>query len=151
MGLDMYLYKKNYIRTDEFYKEEVRNEVIVKTGGEIDTTIKPNRIKYIVEEVGYWRKANQIHAWFVKNVQGGTDDCAPYEVNREQLEELRQLITEALADKDASLLPPQAGFFFGNATVDEYYWQDLRETETALGKILEEFPAGWYFEYHSSW
>ncbi len=40
------------------------------------------------EQVGYWRKANQIHAWFVENVQGGTDDCNSYEVTKEQLETL---------------------------------------------------------------
>ena len=39
-------------------------------------------------EVGYWRKANAIHKWFVDNVQDGVDDCAYYEVSKEQLEEL---------------------------------------------------------------
>ena len=37
------------------------------------------------QEVGYWRKANHIHAWFVKNVQEGEDDCGMYPVSREQL------------------------------------------------------------------
>ena len=40
------------------------------------------------EGVGYWRKANQIHNWFVENVQNGVDDCGCYEVTKEQLEEL---------------------------------------------------------------
>ena len=101
--------------------------------------------------IGYWRKANAIHKWFVDNVQEGTDNCGNYYVSREQLSELRQLITEALADKDASLLPPQAGFFFGSNQVDQYYWEDLRDTEEKLGRVLEEFPEGWDFEYHSSW
>lgn len=29
----------------------------------------------IMEQVGYWRKANQIHNWFVENIQDGIDDC----------------------------------------------------------------------------
>lgn len=29
----------------------------------------------ITEEVGYWRKANHIHKWFVENIQDGEDDC----------------------------------------------------------------------------
>ena len=37
------------------------------------------------EEVGYWRKANQIHKWFVDNVQDGVDDCGEYKVTKEQL------------------------------------------------------------------
>lgn len=37
----------------------------------------------IAEDVGYWRKANAIHAWFVKNVQGGVDNCQSHEVSKE--------------------------------------------------------------------
>tara|TARA_R110000868_G_scaffold410662_2_gene699576 strand:- start:69 stop:524 length:456 start_codon:yes stop_codon:yes gene_type:complete len=40
------------------------------------------------EEVGYWRKANQVHAWFVNNVQNGVDECQESTVTRKQLEEL---------------------------------------------------------------
>lgn len=29
----------------------------------------------IVEDIGYWRKANEIHDWFVRQVQNGEDDC----------------------------------------------------------------------------
>ena len=42
----------------------------------------------IIEHVGYWRKANQIHHWFVENVQDGEDDCGDYEVSVEQLKYL---------------------------------------------------------------
>ena len=41
--------------------------------------------------VGYWRKANQIHDWFVRNVQSGEDNCRDYHVSREKLEELKNL------------------------------------------------------------
>ena len=44
--------------------------------------------KSIIEDVGYWRKANAIHKWFVDNIQDGEDDCGYYEVAPEQLEEL---------------------------------------------------------------
>jgi hypothetical protein len=43
----------------------------------------------ISEEVGYWRKANMIHNWFVEHVQDGIDDCRYHnEVTKETLEEL---------------------------------------------------------------
>lgn len=46
----------------------------------------------ISEEVGYWRKANQIHNWFVENIQDGEDDCCYHrEVTKEDLEELLML------------------------------------------------------------
>ena len=43
----------------------------------------------ITEQVGYWRKANQIHNWFVEHVQDGVDDCNYHrEVTEEDLNEL---------------------------------------------------------------
>lgn len=41
-----------------------------------------------LEELVYWRKANQIHRYFVENVQNGIDDCSYYKVSKEQIEEL---------------------------------------------------------------
>ena len=42
-----------------------------------------------MEEIGYWRKANQIHNFFVKNVQDGEDDCSYHnECTKEILEDL---------------------------------------------------------------
>lgn len=38
----------------------------------------------IMEQVGYWRKANQIHNWFVENIQDGVDDCGYHREVREQ-------------------------------------------------------------------
>lgn len=44
---------------------------------------------HIMEKVGYWRKANQIHNFFVENVQDGEDDCSYHnECTKEILEDL---------------------------------------------------------------
>lgn len=45
----------------------------------------------IDEQIGYWRKANQIHNWMVNNVQDGIDDCGTYEVGKDKLEELLEI------------------------------------------------------------
>lgn len=43
----------------------------------------------IMEQVGYWRKENMIHQWFVDHVQDGIDDCRYHnECTKEILEEL---------------------------------------------------------------
>ena len=47
--------------------------------------------KTIIQMIGDWRKANQIHNWFVKNVQHGEDDCGAYEVTEAQLGKLLQI------------------------------------------------------------
>ena len=58
-------------------------------------------IRSIVEEVGYWRKANHIHNWFVQNVQNGADDCDYHEeVTKETLEELLDVCRKVLASCD---------------------------------------------------
>lgn len=143
MGLDMYLNAKRFL----WHSEDDLASNIASAFPEL----KDRRVKEVVVEAMYWRKANSIHAWFVENVQDNEDDCGNYYVSRDQLEELRQLVLEALDKKDASLLPPQAGFFFGSTTVDDWYWQDLRATAEGLEKALVELPDGWEFEYHSSW
>lgn len=152
MGLDMYLYKKNYIWSGEWVNPEAKQEVIVKTGGKVDTKIKPERIKYVVEEVGYWRKANQIHNWFVQNVQNGNDDCGNYYVSREALEGLLNICRIVSVDKEKAeeLLPTQSGFFFGGTEYDEWYYQDIENTIKILEDVLSD-ETGDDFEYSSSW
>ena len=152
MGLDMYLYKKNYIWSGEWVNPEAKQEVIVKTGGEVDKHIKPERVKYVVEEVAYWRKANSIHKWFVDNCQDGVDDCRNAYVDREKLEELLDLCKQVKADPDKAheLLPTQSGFFFGSTQYDEWYFEDINNTIEMLEGILSD-ETGDEFEYHSSW
>lgn len=144
MGLDMYLNAKRFL----WHNEEALSATVAQAFPEI----KDRRVKEVIVEAMYWRKSNQIHKWFVDNVQEGVDDCGNYDVSRDKLEELRQLILKVLDTKDTTLLPPQEGFFFGSNKVDQYYWEDLRDTAEKLDKVLTDFPLeNWYFEYHSSW
>lgn len=76
MGLDMYLNRRLY--TDEY------DGIEINLSADLDY-INPKNIHYIIERVAYWRKANQIHNWFVENVQGGQDDCGEYFVSRDDL------------------------------------------------------------------
>lgn len=51
----------------------------------------------IMEQAGYWRKANHIHNWFVENVQDGEDDCRyHHEVTEEKLKELLDVCNTVL-------------------------------------------------------
>lgn len=51
----------------------------------------------IEREVAYWRKANQIHKWFVDTVQGGRDECQSSDVSIEQLQDLYKRCASILA------------------------------------------------------
>ncbi len=97
-----------------------------------------------------WRKANQIHKWFVDECQNGRDECQYTCFSAEKLGELVAAIGEALEHKDSTVLPPQAGFFFGSTDIDEWYWKELESTHETLKDILDAGRFE-YFTYHSSW
>lgn len=143
MGLDMYLSRKRWITN--------KKEIEIKGIKNID----PKNIRYITDEIMYWRKANGIHKWFVDNVQNGNDDCNEYVVEKEQLEKLINTIKEIIEtpEKAPKLLPTQEGFFFGDTNYDDDYFQELEETKKQLEKVLkedEENPFVSYL-YQSSW
>ena len=49
MGLDMYLTKRTYVQNWDYMKESEKNHVSVK--GADEKHIKPDRVKYIIEEL----------------------------------------------------------------------------------------------------
>ena len=150
MGLDMYLSKKTYVKYWDHNGDNNYDVKVTKAGN--PTKIDPKKVSYIVEEVGYWRKANQIHQWFVDNVQGGVDDCRDAYVERHKLEELLNLCKIVSIDKDKAeqLLPTASGFFFGGTGYDEWYYDQINDTIQILEEALSDDEAD-HFEYHSSW
>lgn len=153
MGLDMYLKKKIYVGA-HYDHRSVRGNVEIYIEG-LPLKVNFNRISQIEEQVGYWRKANQIHRWFVENVQKGQDDCREYYVS---IEDLKSLLADCKKVKDCvieapEVLPTQQGFFFGGTDYDEYYWQDIDDTIEIVEEILkeeEEGSRGDYY-YRASW
>lgn len=156
MGLDMYLSKKTYVKQWE-YKEDDNFKVEVTKKEKPVENIESERISYVIEDVGYWRKANHIHKWFVDNVQYGEDNCKEYYVEESQLEELLELCKRVLADNSLAeeLLPSESGFFFGSIEYDEYYYKDLEHTVEIIETLLSERNKDGYLlgdiYYSSSW
>lgn len=151
MGLDMYLTKRTYVKNWSHMMDTEKHSVTVTRGGKPVEQIDPERISYIIQDVGYWRKANAIHQWFVENVQGGEDNCREHYANNEKLRELLDLVEQVLADRSMAgeLLPTQAGFFFGSTEYDDDYFVDLERTRDILTEALKD-EAGDY-QYQSSW
>jgi hypothetical protein len=113
----------------------------------------------------YWRKANQIHGWFVNTLGEGVDECQEIYVSREALVQLQSecaklLSAKAVLDDEAmkelamEVLPPMGGFFFGGYEIDEWYWGDIQHTYDSLTELLDEIPIGsWnhHITYQASW
>ena len=112
------------------------------------------------EEIGYWRKDNHIHRWFVENVQDGIDDCGAYLVSREKLIELRKACLKVLQAKydekkrlsvASGLLPTRSGFFFGSTDYDEFYFDSLKRTLNILDEALDNTSGDQEIYYQASW
>lgn len=108
----------------------------------------------IYEQVGYLRKANQIHNWLVKNIQDGKDECQSTIFTRDKILKLKHTCHAVMNNiLDApSMLPTQKGFFFGSTDYDVDYVQDIKDTYEICEKILKTTD----FEkqvivYHASW
>lgn len=160
MGLDMYLEARRFVSGYSHSGEEENqlfNDLAKTIGME---QAHDERYITVNVNVAYWRKANAIHDWFVKNVQDGEDDCRSYYVSREKLQELHDLClkvvkagTQEVAEE---LLPTASGFFFGDTAYDEYYFEQVDWTAKRLAEILRTIPeksgmTGVDFYYNSSW
>lgn len=93
MGLDMYLSAERFLWGGGY--DHPDNEVSEKISAVMGGT--PGRVRRVQCEIGYWRKANAIHAWFVKNCQGGVDECQETELCRGDLQQLLDVCKQVLA------------------------------------------------------
>lgn len=163
MGLDMYLYAEKYVpfrKSDGESDGNQKFDILVELA-ELDELVDKKQgyiFAYATVEIGYWRKANAIHKYFVDNCADGKDECQEINVYRETLVALKDICGQLILTKDVEqakkLLPPQSGFFFGNTEIDEYYFDDVKYTYNLLNKILEKIPEGNYdyeFIYRASW
>ena len=157
MGLDMYLYRKEYVSPfawdqDEKDDKEANLHSVIASHFNIDPEMSGVYVDYCV---AYWRKANAIHGWFVNTLAGGVDECQPIYVSLDKLIELRELansvvLTPAMA---GDILPPQEGFFFGSSDIDEWYISDMKKTVEMLDKVISSVSPDKYssFYYQASW
>lgn len=156
MGLDMYLYRREYVSTfawsqDYWAAKEANLHSVIANHFNIDPSMGGVYVDYCV---AYWRKANAIHGWFV-DLDGGRDECQFINVSLDQLKELRELansvvLTPAMA---GDILPPQEGFFFGSSDIDEWYISDMKKTVEMLDKVISSVSPNEYptFFYQASW
>ena len=106
MGLDMYLYaEKNISQYDYETKDgkmsRVDNPEYDKANAFMSNM--PNG-EYggitITKCVAYWRKANAVHGWIVRNCANGVDECQRIYMSREDLLKLREACHIGLKTRD---------------------------------------------------
>jgi hypothetical protein len=162
MGLDMYLYLRKHESCSQWSTknfEEEKKRFYPEELKELGENIAKNNFmsKNTEYQVAYWRKANQIHKYFVKKCADGVDDCSPVYVALEDLKELVSLCREVIEHpkRAKAKLPTQDGFFFGSVEYDEYYEQELEYTVEQLEPIIKflESEKGSDYDaiYRASW
>lgn len=159
MGLDMYLYVRKYesktqwnenknVSIKDFYPKELHYLA--------SKHYKDNFLSKTTEyQVGYWRKANAIHKWFVDNCGYGKDNCERYYVSRNALKQLLKLCNQVINNKDQAeqLLPTQKGFFFGDTKYDEWYFEDVEYTIALVKRVINFLEKNKEYDciYNASW
>ena len=109
------------------------------------------------EEIYYWRKCNQIHNWFIRN--GNLDEdynagdpslVIDKDLARKFIDELKIVIENH--GKAEELFPTASGFFWGNTAYDDWYFEDLKDTYTALiGEFVNTDWDNEHWEYNCWW
>ena len=141
MGLDMYL--NAYQGADENTMKKIVAEM------KAESFIR-ERLPYVQVSisVAYWRKAQEVHNWFVRHCANGVDDCKPMYVTRKKLEELLKVSKEVQSSKNPDAL---GGFTNASAEALGWYYDQITVTITQLEKALANVPDDWDFEYQASW
>lgn len=117
MGLDMYLYAEKSISAYDY--ETINGEVSRRDNLEYDKTIEASGLdtlptaQYphieISKCVAYWRKANAIHGWIVRNCANGVDKCQRIEIDFQDMKGLRDSCLIALAHRNKALPNKESG------------------------------------------
>jgi hypothetical protein len=97
--------------------------------------------------VAYWRKANQIHKWFVDNCQEGVDECQVSDpISREKLTELRDLCQQVI-DKSVLVEGKIAnGYSMTSTGGREFHYQDGKiVTNPEVAEKLLPSQGGFFF------
>jgi hypothetical protein len=167
MGLDMYLFSLPKINELDYGDVTLANAQMSKHQAEKDEIyekIKP-LIKHfeeydlswssLYEEVAYWRKANQIHNWFVEMLHNGEDNpCFTQVVTKENLQDLYNLCRRVLTrtEHPMDLLPTRPGCYFGSTSYDSFYYRQIDETQSLIAALLKNFNfETHYLLYQCSW
>lgn len=150
----MYLSKRTYVKNWGFMEPEERHTVSVVKNNEQVSYIKPHRVSYIVESMMEWRKSNQIHNWFVENVQNGVDDCKEYYVSLNDLKELLEVcknVLEVIEKSEKIKQTVEVGFSDGKPLMKEIEVYSNPEIEELLPTIKGFFFGSTeYDEYYVS-
>lgn len=109
-------------------------------------------------EVHYWRKANSIHNWILKETGTPSDFNAGdngIELTKDMLikfvEQAETVLRDRSDETSERLIPSCSGFFFGNTAYDEWYYKDIEDTAEKFKQLISTFDFESYELVYSCW
>ncbi|WP_449426856.1 hypothetical protein [Rhodanobacter umsongensis] len=150
MGLDMYLEAKRYVAPYDAQTEPMRRAIGAAIGY-VPPKEKPGEDASLLEvsgvtvRVGYWRKFDALHQWFVSNVQQGCDDCRAAFVSADILIELEEQLEQVGDD------PASASEYFTADSDETLEEDDVDYTLKVLHHAKRLQMQGWDIYYRASW
>lgn len=156
MGLDQYLYRKTYLGYDDkqnireaLGKETYRKEKNIPEGFKLppalkDTLEKLEKCAEYNEEVAYWRKANMLHGWFVRNCQSIQEDIE-IKVTYQDLVNLLKDINEVLENTVLETGQVHMGTTFTDKGIEEKYEEGLIVKDSSVAEELLPTTQGFFF------
>jgi hypothetical protein len=138
MGLDMYLYKRNYVQKWEHHTPENTFDVSVKRGGVTYPNIKPERIVYVIEKVAQWRKFYPLNDWLFENCP---NDSQEFSIDREKIIEVIELLKQQVENPEEEIIK--------GITSDEWFVEEAHRTIQLLEDILSEDDSDDFIYYAS--
>jgi len=161
MGLDQYLTAKKYVTKFDYHIDG--DASITQEFQDLLPMDTPDITRYgqfagitIEYPVGYWRKANAVHNFFVQEVGEAVDDCREMYVHRDVLVDLRERCVEVINADDMEEMAKEvgletvSGFFFGDTEYGEWYKEDLKLTVEICDFVLA-LPEEYSLHYQASW
>jgi len=150
-------------------EKKYKNDLVKLKELIIETEKLANEIEDYEILVIEWRKANQIHKWFVDHVKFVKNDIESEifdgsvllklkkdiekvldliknNYNENELENLKIQPGNPLYDKIMKIMPPTSGFFFGSTDIDWWYVRQLENTLEELND-LDPKPGEKYYYY----
>ena len=163
VGVDTYAdeergwnWQQAYISGYDFYPDETKEKFrelvsVFDVGTYIDPHSPSATVAFTDSAVevhftaAYWRKANQIHRWFVENVQGGEDECNPFPASRGKLQELAKACSFVLGRSELEDGRIHIGTRATAAGVEEMYEDGKVVVEPAVAQEILPTASGFFF------
>ena len=157
MGLDMYLRKgkkipkiswEEYKKIDRKIcnKEDDYEKLLEKYKDYVHECGQHIHWNSLFEEVAYWRKANQIHNYFVENVQSGVDDCGEYLVSKENIIDLIEKCLQVI--KSTKLVKGKVHSYTSyneNGEREEHFEDGYVLEDTFIADMVLPTTSGFFF------